>query len=100
MRVLLGRDKYWQKISERFYWYGGQHGWIRGDLSPDWNYDLPWTTKAPGVFSVWPAGSDYEVHSLAGVANPVEVTFTPEGDTFGTVAIFDQNNGRHDALVH
>ncbi len=84
----------------RFYWCGGQHGWILGDLSPDWNYDLPWTTKAPGVFSVWPDGSDYEVHSLAGVANPVEVTFTPEGDTLGTVAIFDQNNGRHDALVH
>ena len=22
--MLLGRDKCWQKISERFYWYGGQ----------------------------------------------------------------------------
>ena len=32
--------------------------------------------------------------------NPVEVMFTPAGELFTTVAIFDNVGGRHDALMH
>ena len=32
--------------------------------------------------------------------NPVEVTFTNEGEPLGTVAYFDIVEGRHDAIVH
>ena len=32
--------------------------------------------------------------------NPVEIAFTPEGDTIGTVTFYNPDEERHDALVH
>ncbi len=52
-----------------------------------------------GVFSCWPDGTGVEIVGHAGI-NPVEVAFSPEGEMFGTCAIFDNDGGRHDALIH
>ena len=79
----------------RIYFSGGIFG-----------YDLRGTdgsrtgkSTAGSVFSCWPDGSDVEVFGQ-GPLNPVEVTFSPEGEMFGTAAIFDNFGGRHDALIH
>ena len=32
--------------------------------------------------------------------NPVEVAFTTEGDTIGTMTFYNPDDARHDALVH
>jgi|GEM_PF-28728 len=84
----------------RLYWCGGQHGWTLGDPSPGFDLKGPWTSRAPGVFSAWPDGSDTEDLAHGGKANPVEVTFTAEGEVLGTVAVYDGINGRHDAVLH
>lgn len=84
----------------RMYWCGGQHGWTLGDTSEGFDLKGPFTSRAPGVFSSWPDGTDTQHHAHGGLANPVEVTFTPEGDVLGTVAVYDNVNGRHDALLH
>ena len=85
----------------RLYYCGGQHGWTLGDTSP--GLDLKkekWISRAPGVFSMWPDGKDPENRAQGGMANPVEVTFSPEGEVFGTVAVYQNLNGRTDALLH
>lgn len=84
----------------RMYWCGGQHGWTLGDTSEGFDLKGPFTSRAPGVFSSWPDGTDTEDRAHGGMANPVEVTFTPEGEVLGTVAVYDNVNGRHDALLH
>ncbi|MGD9633616.1 MAG: PVC-type heme-binding CxxCH protein [Pirellulales bacterium] len=99
----------------RLYWSGGQHGWMlestqegekrhRADpkkLGYDSGFDGPWTRYAPGAFSCWPDGSDAECLANGGICNPVETAFTPEGEVFGTVAVFDYvENQRRDAVVH
>ncbi len=84
----------------RLYWCGGQHGWTLGDPSPGFDLKGPWTSRTPGVFSSWPDGSDTEDRAHGGLANPVEVTFSAEGEVFGTVAVYDGVNGRHDAVLH
>ena len=84
----------------RLYWCGGQHGWTLGDPSPGFDLKGPWTSRAPGVFSSWPDGTDTENRAHGGLANPVEVTFSAEGEVFGTVAVYDGVNGRHDAVLH
>ncbi|MEE3369494.1 MAG: PVC-type heme-binding CxxCH protein [Planctomycetota bacterium] len=55
--------------------------------------------SAAGVFSCLPDGTDVEVVGTGGI-NPVEVVFTPEGELLTTCAIFDNIEGRHDALIH
>ena len=55
--------------------------------------------SAAGVFSCRPDGTDVEVFGNGGI-NPVEVVFTPEGEMLSTCAIFDNTEGRHDALIH
>ena len=85
----------------RLYYCGGQHGWTLGDTSP--GLDLQnekWISRAPGVFSMWPDGSNAENRAQGGMANPVEVTFSSEGEVFGTVAVYQNLNGRTDALLH
>ncbi len=85
----------------RLYYCGGQHGWTLGDTSS--GLDLKrekWTSRAPGVFSMWPDGSDPRNRAQGGMANPVEVTFSPEGEVFGTVAVYQNLKGRTDALLH
>ena len=85
----------------RIYWCGGQHGWRLGDTSPGLEFDKEeWTSRGPGVFSMWPDGSDPENLAQGGLANPVEVTFSSEGEVFGTVAVYEHLNGRTDALLH
>lgn len=84
----------------RMYWCGGQHGWVLGDTSPGLDFEGPWTSRGPGVFSMWPDGSDPENRAQGGLANPVEVTFSSEGEVFGTVAVYENLNGRTDALLH
>ncbi|MDA7500182.1 HEAT repeat domain-containing protein [bacterium] len=56
-------------------------------------------SRAAGVFSCWPDGSDVRVEGQ-GPVNPVDVVFTPEGEMLTTCAIFDGVGGRHDALIH
>ena len=80
----------------RLYFCGGQRGWVL--CAPD--ADTPIASRVPGVFSCWPDGSDPEDLGHGGTANPVEVTFTPEGEVLGTLAILDGVDGRHDALLH
>ena len=84
----------------RMYWCGGQHGWTLGDTSDGFDLKGPFTSRAPGVFSSWPDGTDTQDRAHGGLANPVEVTFTSEGEVLGTVAVYDNVNGRHDALLH
>ena len=55
--------------------------------------------SAAGVFSCLPDGTDVQVVGTGGI-NPVEVVFTPEGELLTTCAIFDNIEGRHDALIH
>lgn len=55
---------------------------------------------AARVFSCRPDGSDVEVFCGGGMDNPVEVAFTPEGDTIGTMTFYNPDDARHDALVH
>jgi len=55
---------------------------------------------AARVFSCLPDGRDVEVFCGGGMDNPVEVTFTGEGDTIGTMTFFNPDAARHDALVH
>jgi putative membrane-bound dehydrogenase-like protein len=80
----------------RLYISGGQHGWGLGDPAAD----PPLVSDVPGVFSCRPDGSDPEVLGHGGFHNPVEVTFTSEGEVFGTVAVYDKVDGRHDAMLH
>ena len=55
--------------------------------------------RATGVWSCNPDGSEVEWHSLGGMANAVEVDFTPEGEVVGVVNIhFQQPRG--DTLIH
>lgn len=78
------------------FWCGGQSGY---DL--DKNGTAPDHRIAPGVFTLRTDGTEHEPFSVGGLANPVEVAFSPEGDVFGTVAILDRPDGaRHDALMH
>jgi putative membrane-bound dehydrogenase-like protein len=80
----------------RLFWCSGQMGY-----NLDKNGELPAGRIAPGVFTLRPDGTEHEVFSVGGLANPVEVTFSPEGEVFGTVAILDYPDGaRHDGLMH
>ena len=56
-------------------------------------------SSAAGVFSCRADGTDLQIFGQGSI-NPVEVMFTPAGELFTTVAIFDNVGGRHDALMH
>ncbi|MBA4146534.1 MAG: HEAT repeat domain-containing protein [Verrucomicrobia bacterium] len=78
------------------FWCGGQSGYALDKDGTAPNYRI-----TPGVFTLRTDGSEHEVFSVGGLANPVEVTFSPEGEVFGTVDILDRPEGaRHDALMH
>lgn len=51
------------------------------------------------IWTARPDGSDIQVFAGGGMANPTELTFTDEGDVFGTVNIF-HSGPRADAIVH
>lgn len=79
----------------RLYWTCGYHGHEFRDA--DGNV----TSKREGsyIFSCRPDGSDVILQSGGGMDNPVEVDFTPGGETLGTVNIL-YTRPRVDALVH
>ncbi len=80
----------------RIAWCDGRHGHdIQGD-----NGQTPSQGLAARVFSCRPNGSDVEVFCGGGMDNPVEVAFTPEGDSIGTMTFYNPDDARHDALVH
>lgn len=56
-------------------------------------------SSAASVFSCRADGTDLQIFGQGSI-NPVEVMFTPAGELFTTVAIFDNVGGRHDALMH
>jgi putative membrane-bound dehydrogenase-like protein len=80
----------------RLFWCSGQMGYNLDKSGP-----LPKGRIAPGTFWLKQDGTEHEIFSVGGRANPVEVTFSTEGEVFGTVAILDNFDGqRHDALMH
>jgi len=81
--------------SGRLFWCSGQQGY-----SLDKTAEPPPGRIAPGVFFLKPDGAEHEVFAVGGRANPVEVTFNDEGEVFGTIAIHDTLDGRHDSLMH
>lgn len=81
----------------KLFWCGGQSGY---DLL-DKDADLKKGRRAPGVFTLHDDGSNHEIFALGGLANPVEVTFSPEGEVFGTVSILNRIDGqRRDGFMH
>ncbi len=80
----------------RIAWCDGRHGHeFKGDKG-----QMPSKGLAARVFSCRPDGSDVEVFCGGGMDNPVEIAFTPEGDTIGTMTFYNPDDARHDALVH
>jgi putative membrane-bound dehydrogenase-like protein len=80
----------------RLYWCDGRHG--HNFVDEQGNQISK--GLAARVFSCKLDGSDVESFAGGGMDNPVEVTFTDEGELLGTVAIYDVIDGRHDALTH
>jgi len=80
----------------RVYWCDGRHG----HNFVDEKGNQISKGLAARLFSCKLDGSDVEAFAGGGMDNPVEVTFTTEGEPLGTVAYFDIVEGRHDAIVH
>ena len=79
----------------RFYFSGGHFGYrFKGT-----DGSMTGTSRAAGVFSCWPDGSDVRIEGQGGI-NPVDIVFTGNGEMLSTCAIFDSYGGRHDALIH
>jgi putative membrane-bound dehydrogenase-like protein len=79
----------------RFYFSGGHFGYqFKGT-----DGSKTGTSRAAGIFSCWPDGSDVRIEGQGGI-NPVEIVFTGKGEMLSTCAIFDSYGGRHDALIH
>lgn len=80
---------------------GGRLFWCHGRKGHE-VYDGPrLVSKALGA-RIWTSradGTDLQVFAGGGMDNPAEVTFSDEGDVFGTVNIF-HSNPRTDAVVH
>ena len=79
----------------RIYFTGGAFGY---DLEDAGGRKLG-KSSAASVFSCRADGTDLQIFGQGSI-NPVEVMFTPAGELFTTVAIFDNVGGRHDALMH
>jgi len=80
----------------RIAWCDGRHG---HELKAGTG-QAPSKGLAARVFSCRPDGSQVEVFCGGGMDNPVEVAFTSEGDTIGTMTFYNPDEVRHDALVH
>lgn len=79
----------------RFYFSGGHFGYqFKG---PDGS--MTGQSRAAGVFSCNPDGSDVRIEGQGGI-NPVDIEFTDTGEMLSTCAIYDSYGGRHDALIH
>ena len=79
----------------RIFWCHGRKG------HEVYQQDGSLVSKAKGarVWSSHPDGSNVQVFAGGGMDNPVELTFTPEGDLFGVANLF-YAGPRRDALVH
>ena len=79
----------------RLYWCHGRkgHDVKQKDGTPVDN------SKACGIWSCNPDGSDVSWHSLGCGDNPVEVDFTPEGDIIGVQNLY-YNQPRGDTIIH
>jgi putative membrane-bound dehydrogenase-like protein len=80
----------------RLYWVHGIGG--GGHEVRDGGGRLVVKSRAPGIFSSWPDGSDIRKHCAGGMNNPVELDFTDAGQAVGTVNLL-WGNPRNDALV-
>jgi putative membrane-bound dehydrogenase-like protein len=80
----------------RLYWVHGIGG--GGHEVRDRDGRLVVKSRAPGIFSCWPDGSDIRKHCAGGMNNPVELDFTDAGQAVGTVNLL-WGNPRNDALV-
>jgi putative membrane-bound dehydrogenase-like protein len=87
--------------------YAGSDGWIywtKGAFAK-MNVERPGrppiNDRAAHIFRAKPDGSQLEVVMSGGMDNPVEVTFSPEGEPFFTTTFFvNPEAGRRDAIVH
>ncbi len=80
----------------RIYWCDGRHGHEFTDAEGN----ISSKGLAARVFSCRADGSDVQVFAGGGMDNPVEVTFAPTGEMFGTMTFYNPDQARHDALVH
>jgi putative membrane-bound dehydrogenase-like protein len=80
----------------RLYWVHGIGG--GGHEVHDRKGRLVVKSRAPGIFSSWPDGSDIRKHCAGGMNNPVELDFTEACQAIGTVNLL-WGNPRNDALV-
>jgi putative heme-binding domain-containing protein len=80
----------------RLYWCDGRHG---HNFVDEHGNEIS-KGLAARLFRCRLDGKEVESFAGGGMDNPVEVTFTEQGEPLGTVAIFDVVEGRHDALVH
>jgi putative membrane-bound dehydrogenase-like protein len=80
----------------RIAWCDGRHGHEFKDRAGE----ITSQGLAARVFTCRPDGSDLETFCGGGMDNPVEVAFTPEGDTIGTMTFYNPDDERQDALVH
>ena len=76
------------------YWADGRHG---HHIEREDGQKLE--GKAARIFRCLPDGTKVEAVCGGGMDNPVEVTFTPEGEAFATVNIF-HNRPRIDVIIH
>ncbi|MEX0678608.1 MAG: PVC-type heme-binding CxxCH protein [Pirellulales bacterium] len=80
----------------RIAWCDGRHGHEfkneKGEITSE--------GLAARVFTCRPDGGDLEVFCGGGMDNPVELAFTSDGDTLGTMTFYNPDKDRHDALVH
>lgn len=85
----------------------GRDGWLywtKGAFAEQ-NYTLPngrpFTTRASHVFRARPDGSGLEPVLTGGMDNPVDLTFTPEGELILTSTFFiTPGGGQRDGLIH
>ncbi len=79
----------------------GRIFWCHGRKGHEVHDGTRLVSKATGarIWSSRPDGSGIEPFAGGGMDNPAEVTFSDEGDVFGTVNLF-HGNPRGDAIVH
>jgi putative membrane-bound dehydrogenase-like protein len=79
----------------RLYWCDGRHG-----HAIDTAEGKKLQGKAARIFRCRPDSRDVEVVCGGGMDNPVETTFTDEGEAFATVDILIGRPARNDAIIH
>jgi putative membrane-bound dehydrogenase-like protein len=79
----------------RLYFTDGRHG--HEIALPDGKL---MSGKAARIFRCKPDGSELEVVCGGGMDNPVEIAFTEEGEPLCTVALFQAQPARVDAIIH